>query len=96
MAIAHKLLVTLWYVLNKQEAYHHSNEEDLAYKMLTWAWHMDKTALNGMSNEQFAKYGLLRLRKGEHLTRIVRGGLPRRIASKEEVLALKPELLTSQ
>ena len=42
----------------------------------------------------FAKYGLLRLGKGEDLTRIVRGGSPRRLASKEEVLALKPELLT--
>jgi hypothetical protein len=28
----------------------------------------------------------------EHLTRIVKGGLPRRIAPKEEVLALRPEL----
>jgi len=50
---------------------------------------MDKSALKGMTNQQFAKYGLLRLGKGEHLTRIVRGGAPRRIASKEEVLALK-------
>jgi len=74
----------------------HSASEDLAYKMLTWAWHIDKTALNGMTNQQFAKYGLLRLGKGEHLTRIVKGGLPRRIASKEEVLALKPDLRRPQ
>ena len=92
VAIARKLLVTIWYVLNRQEAYNRSTDEDLAYKMLTWAWRLDKTALNGMSNQQFAKYGLMRLGKGEHLTRIVRGGLPRRIASKEAVLALKPEL----
>ena len=92
VAIAHKLLVTIWYLLNRQEPYKKSNEEDLAYKMLTWAWRMDKSALNGMTNQQFAKYGLLRLGKGEELTRIVRGGLPRRIASREEVLALKPEL----
>lgn len=96
VAIARKLLVTLWYLLNRQEAYNHSNEEDLAYKMLTWAWHMDKSALNGMTNQQFAKYGLLRLGKGEHLTRILRGGSPRRIASKEEVLAVKPELCLTQ
>lgn len=92
VAIARNLLVTLWHVLNKQEAYRQSSDEDLAYKMLTWAWHIDKTALNGMTNQQFAKYGLLRLGKGEHLTRIVRGGQPRRIASKEEVLAMKPGL----
>lgn len=96
VVIAHKLLVTIWYLLNRREAYHPSNEEDLAYKMLTWAWHMDRSALNGMSNQQFAKYGLMRLGKGEHLTRIVRGGFPRRIASKEAVLALKPELYQKQ
>lgn len=92
VAIARKLLVTVWYVLNRQEAYHKSSEEELAYKMLTWAWHIDQTALNGMTHQQFAKYGLLRLKTGENLTRIVKGGVPRRIAPKEEVLALKPEL----
>jgi len=37
VAIARKLLVTLWYVLSIQEAYDHFTDEDLAYKMLTWA-----------------------------------------------------------
>jgi len=96
VAIAHKLLVTVWYLLTRQEVYQQSSAEDLAYKMLTWAWHMDKNALQGMTNQQFAKYGLLRLGTGEDLTRIVRGGLPRRIASKEEALALKPDLLLRQ
>jgi transposase len=96
VAIARKLLVTLWYLLNNREAYNRSSDEDLAYKMLTWSWHIDKTALNGMTRPQFAKYGLLRLGKGEDLTRIVKGGLPRRIAPKEEVLALKPELNLKQ
>lgn len=96
VAIARKLLVTLWYLLNNQTIYKHSSDEDLAYKMLTWAWHMDKSALHGMTNQQFAKYGLLQLGRGEHLTRIVKGGQPRRIAPKEEVLALKPELCLKQ
>jgi len=96
VAIARKLLVTIWYLLNRKEVYKQSSQEDLAYKMLTWAWHMDKSALNGMTSQQFAKYGLMRLRKGENLTRIVRGGLPRRIASTEEVLALRPELREPQ
>lgn len=96
VAMARKLLVTLWYLLTRREAYDRSSDEDLAYKMLTWAWHMDKTALNGMTRQQFAKYGLLRLGRGADLTRIVKGGLPRRIASTEEVLALKPDLLLRQ
>ena len=92
VAIARKLLVTVWYLLNHQTTYNHSSDEDLAYKMLTWAWHLDKSARNGMTNQQFAKYELIQLGRGEHLTRIVKGGQPRRIASKEEVLALKPDL----
>lgn len=96
VAIARKLLVTLWYVLSRPEAYDHFSDEDLAYKMLTWAWHMDQSALRGMTNQQFAKYGLMQLGRGEHLTRIVKGGQPRRIASKEEVLALKPELSSKE
>jgi len=96
VAIARKLLVSLWYMLQRKEASRHQSEEDLAYKMLTWAWHMDKTALNGMTNQQFAKYELLQLKKGENLTRIVKGGLPRRIAPKEEVLALIAELNPKQ
>lgn len=95
-AIARKLLVTLWYVLGGEQAYKHSSEEDLAYKMLSWAWHIDEEALNGMSRQQFAKYGLIYLGKGEQLTRIVRSGVPRRIAPLEEVLALKPELKQPQ
>ena len=68
--------MTIWYLLNREAAYNRSTDEDLAYKMLTWAWHIDKTALNGMTTQQFAKYGLMRLGKGEHLTRIMKGGLP--------------------
>ena len=90
VAMARKLLVTLWYLLSRKESYTPASDEDLAYKMLTWAWHMDKSARRGMTNQQFAKYGLLQLGRGAHLTRILKGGSPRRIASTAEVLALKP------
>jgi transposase len=96
VAIARKLLVILWCLLNRQESYNPATDEDLAYKMLTWAWHMDKSAKRGMTNQQFAKYSLLQLGRGEHLTRIVKGGQPRRIAPKEEVLARMPELSLKQ
>lgn len=96
VAIARKLLVILWCLLNRQESYNPATDEDLAYKMLTWAWHMDKSAKRGLTNQQFAKYRLLQLGRGEQLTRIVKGGQPRRIAPKEEVLALMPELSLKQ
>ena len=92
VAIARKLLVAIWHMLTKSETHRHSTEEDLAYKMLIWSQRMDKEALRGMTRQQFAKYGLLRLGKGIHLTRIVRNGLPRRIAPADEVLTLLPEL----
>ena len=79
--------MTLWYWLSKHEAYTPSSDEDLAYKMLTWAWHLDKSALRGMTNQQFAKYSLLQLGRGADLTPIVKGGSPRRIAPAEAVLA---------
>jgi len=57
---------------------------------------IDKSARNGLTNQQFAKYGLLQLGRGEHLIRIMKGGEARRIAPTEEVLALKPELSLKQ
>ncbi|MCP4080580.1 MAG: IS110 family transposase [Planctomycetaceae bacterium] len=92
VAIARKLLVSIWHMLTKSEPHRYSTEEDLAYKMLIWSQRMDEEALRGMTRQQFAKYGLLRLGKGIHLTRIVRNGLPRRIAPTDEVLTLLPKL----
>jgi transposase len=92
VAIARKMLITVWHLLSKREPRRHSTEEDLAYKMLIWAQRMDENALRGLTRQQFVKYGLLRLGKGFHLTRIVRNGLPRRIAPTDEVIALLPQL----
>jgi len=92
VAIARKMLVAIWRVLSKREPRRHATDEDLAYKMLIRSQRMDEEALRGMTRQQFAKYGLLRLGKGIHLTRIIRNGLPRRIAPTDEVLALLPEL----
>ena len=92
VAVARRMLVSIWHILTKRETYVHFDEEDIAYKMLIWAWAMDKRSRKGMTPQQFAKYGLLRLGIGQDLERIVRGGAPRRIAPTEEILALKPEL----
>jgi len=92
VAIARKMLVAIWHVLSKREPRRHSTDEDLAYKMLIWSQRMDEDARQGLSRQQFIKFGLLRLGAGQDITRIVRNGFPRRIAPSEEVLALKPEL----
>jgi len=92
VAIARRLLVSIWYILTRREPYRHFDEETIAYKMLIWSWAMDEKSRDGMTPQQFAKYGLLRLGIGQDLERIVHGGAPRRIAPTEEILVLKPEL----
>jgi len=92
VAIARRLLVSVWHILTKREPYHHFDEETIAYKLMIWSQRMDQNALHGLTRQQFIKYGLLRIGIGHNLTRIVRNGVPRRIAPSEEVLALKPAL----
>ena len=92
VAVARKMLVSVWYILTHREPYRHADENTLAYKMVIWSQRMDPKALYGMTRQQFVKYGLLRLGVGQDLTRIVRSGLPRRIAPSAEVLALRPDL----
>jgi len=92
VAVARRLLVSIWHILTKREPYRHFDEETIAYKMLIWAQAIGEEARNDMTKQQFAKYGLLRLGIGQDLERIVKGGGPRRIAPAEEVLALRPEL----
>jgi len=92
VAIARRLLVAAWQILTKRETYRHFDDETIAYKMLIWSQRMDEKALRGLTRQQFVKYGLLRLGIGQDITRIVRSGLPRRIAPTHEVLALRPDL----
>jgi transposase len=92
VAVARRLLVSIWHILTKREPYRHFDEETIAYKMLIWAQAIGEEGRQGLTRQQFAKYGLLRLGIGQDLERIVKGGGPRRIAPAEEVLALKPEL----
>ncbi len=93
IAVARKMLVSIWYILTNREPYCHADDDTLAYKMVIWSQRMDPIALRGMTRQQFVKYGLLRLGTGQDLTRIERHGVPRRIAPSDEVLALRPRLI---
>jgi transposase len=92
VVIARKLLVAVWHVLSKEETDLHASEEDLAYKMLVLSWDLDESVRMGLSYKQFAKYALMKLGIETDITRFVRKNVPRRIASKEEVLARLQEL----
>ena len=92
MAIARKLLVTLWHLLTKEETDRNASEEDLAWKMLLWSWSLGNEARLGLTPKQFAKYSLLRLGVKNDLKEFMRGKVLRRIAPAEEVLARISEL----
>jgi transposase len=93
VAIAHRLLELVWYVLTRRQPYRHFSHERIAYKYLTWAWQMDEAARDGLTRQQFARYYLMRLGIGKDLTRVaLNPKYPRKLASEAELLALRPEL----
>jgi transposase len=93
VAIARHLLTMVWYVLTRCEPYSHYSTERIAYKYLTWSWALDKEQRQGMTRPQFARYYLMRLGIGNELKRVaLNPEFPYRLASVEEILALRPEL----
>ncbi len=92
VAIARKLLVTIWSVLTDETTDHNASDEDLAWKMLLWSWSLKDEVRLGLTPKQFAKYSLLRLGVQTDVTSFVRGKVLRRIAPAEEVLARISEL----
>jgi len=92
VAIARKLLYTIWHVLSKETTDCNASEEDLAWKMLLWSWSLGDEARLGLTPKQFAKYSLMRLGVQNDVTSFMRGKVLRRIAPAEEVLARMSEL----
>ncbi|HEX9839606.1 MAG TPA: IS110 family transposase [Anaerolineales bacterium] len=92
VVVARKLLVAVWHVLSKEETDVRASAEDLAYKMLVLSWDLDESVRQGLTYKQFAKYALMKLGVESDITRFVRKNVPRRIASREEVLVRLAEL----
>jgi transposase len=92
VVIARKLLIAIWHVLSKEETDIHASEEDLAYKMLLLSWSLSEDVRLGLTYKQFAKYALMKLGVETDVTRFVRKNVPRRLASREEVLVRMTEL----
>lgn len=91
VAVARKLLVTVWHVLTKREADRHANPEKVAAKFMSWSWKLDDDLRGGLSTPQFVRYNLMRLGLGDDLDSF-EYGCKRIIAPVEELLALRPEL----
>ncbi len=92
VAIAHQLLIAVWHVLTERAADAHADPQRVAVKLMRWSWELTDEQRGGLTSRQFIRLQLMRLKLGEGLTQITCGNMPRRIASVEEVLALKPEL----
>ena len=92
VAIARKLLVVVWHVLTERVADKHAEPKMVAFKLMRWSWQLTPEQRGGLTTRQFVRLGLMQLKLGENLTHLTYGNLPRRIASVDEMLALKPEL----
>jgi transposase len=92
VAIARKLLIVIWHVLLAKSADRRADAEQVAFKLMVWAWKLSDEQRGGLTSRQFIRAHLIRLGLGEDLTHITRGGTKRPLATIEELLALRPEL----
>jgi transposase len=92
VAVARRLLIALWHVLTERASDRHAEPQMVATKLMRWSWELTDEQRGGLTTRQFIRYHLMHLQLGEDLTHFRYGNMPRRIASVEEVLALKPEL----
>ena len=81
-------------MLTRRQAYQHFTHERIAYKYLTWSWQLSEEDRDGLTRQQFARYYLMRLGIGHDLERVALNPRhPRKLASEEELLTLRPELI---
>jgi transposase len=91
VAIARKLLITVWHVL-QGKADKHAEPEAVAQKMLKFAYTIGKANRNGKTAAQFARERLDGLKMGEELTSIPWGAKkpiplpPSKLAKKESAV----------
>ena len=95
VAIARKLLVSIWHILTKGEADRHTSAARLAYKLYARSYDLrpeDFEAM-GLTRRQYIRYQLMQLGVGDDLTHAPWSrGIRRSLAPVEEVRALRPEL----
>jgi len=90
VAIARKLLVTIWHVLSKRQADIHADPELLARKFSIWAWQLSDLRPHQLSPGQFIRFQLARLDLGHDLDHFFLGKVKRLIPSLEDVAHLLP------
>jgi transposase len=74
VAIARKLLVVVWHVLQGREADRYADPAQVASKFFGWSERVGKIARGGEPGGTFVRRELARLSIGEELTQVTRGG----------------------
>jgi transposase len=92
VAIARRLLVTIWHVLSKRQADLHAQPERVATKFMRWSWTLKPEHRQGLEAREFIRWKLQPVGIGAELTHLTYGKMPRRIASAEELWAKRPDL----
>jgi hypothetical protein len=95
VAVARRLLVAVWHVLAERAADKHAEPQMVATKLMRWSWELSDEQRGGLTTRQFIRYHLMRLQLGDDLTHFRYGNMPRRVASVDELLKVKPELRTA-
>jgi transposase len=95
VAIARKLLVSIWYVLSQRIADRQADPVRVAAKLMRWSWELSDEQRGDLSSRQFIRFHLMRLNLGKDLSSFSYGNMPRRIASEEEVLAVLAQKATA-
>ena len=88
VAIARKLLIVVWHALMARSADRREEAEQVAFKLMIWAWKLSDEQRGGMTTRQFIRAQMMRLGLGAEVTHITRGGTKRPLASVAEVEAL--------
>lgn len=92
VAIARRLLVSIWHILSKRVPDLHAEPERVATKFMRWSWALTPEQRQGLSTRQFIRLKLMSLKMGSDLTHLTYGKMPRRIATTEELLKERPDL----
>ena len=93
VAIARKLLVSIWHILMKKVADTQTSPERIGYRFAVWYWRLPKSLKEGWTNALFMRWQLMQLGIGNQLSHVPvpsnKGANKQlRLASPEEALAV--------
>jgi hypothetical protein len=91
VAIARKILVSIWHILTHRQTDSHAAEEKVAYKLLLYAWQLGtQHRPDPYSAPLLTRYLLIQLDLGHNLEAIFPGGVKRLIPPASDLEALPP------